>query len=371
MSTNEEEALRFSEERLKALIDSIADYAIITIDTHALITVWNSGAENIFGFTENEAVGQHVSIIYTPEDRASGYLLQEMQSTRDSGRAEDERYHIRKDGARIYMSGVMSPLFAAGELLTGYVKVARDLTERKKLEQSLIDADRQKDEYIAMLGHELRNPLAPISNVLQILKMTHADDPSVGPAVELMSRQVEHMTRLVNDLLDMGRISRQKINLRLERMDLVEAVRRGIEMIQPSLADLNRSLTVELPDHAVFINGDLTRIIQIVANLLSNAAKFTLPEGQVWLTVQHDEKEATIIVRDNGIGIAMEQQEEIFKPFVQLDAAMDRARGGLGLGLSMVRQLVNMHCGTVKVISEETKGGSEFILTFPLDHNAI
>jgi len=371
MSTNGEDAPRLSEEHIKALIDSIADYAIITINPQAVITVWNTGAENIFGFTANEAIGQHVSIIYTPEDRASGYLLQEMQSTRDSGRSEDERYHIRKDGVRIYLSGVMSPLLNADKLLTGFVKVARDLTERKNLEHFLIDADRQKDEYIAMLGHELRNPLAPISNVIQILKMTHANDPSINPAVELMSRQVEHMTRLVNDLLDMSRISRRKINLRLERMDLVDAVKRAIEMMQPSLADLNRLLTVKLPDHAVFIYGDLTRIIQIITNLLSNAAKFTLPEGLVWLTVQDDENEATITVRDNGIGIALEQQDEIFKPFVQLDAAVDRSRGGLGLGLAMVRQLVNMHSGTVKVNSGQSEGGSEFIITFPLDHNVI
>jgi PAS domain S-box-containing protein len=361
-----QEALRFSEERLRILFDSIADYAIITIDTEAIISVWNPGAENIFGFTAQEAIGQPVSIIYTPEDRASGYLLKEMAGTRENGRSEDERYHIRKDGVRIYVSGVMSPLFGAQDVLTGYVKVARDLTERKKMEQSLLDADKQKDEYIAMLGHELRNPLAPISNVIEILKMTHASDPDIYPAVELMSRQVQHMTRLVNDLLDMSRISRNKINLRLEQMDLVTAVRRAIEMIQPVITDLDRKLTLDLPDHPVMIEGDLTRITQIVANLINNAVKFTLPGGLVWLTVQQRDQQVIISVRDNGIGIAEEHQENIFKPFVQLDAAVDRARGGLGLGLAMVRQLVDMHGGTVQVISGKTGGGSEFIVTLPV-----
>jgi PAS domain S-box-containing protein len=361
-----QQALRESEERLRVLVDSIADYAIITLDTESMISVWNPGAENIFGFTAEEAVGQPISIIYVPEDLAAGVPEQEIIATCTTGRSENERYHIRKDNSRVYISGVMSPLFDSQHVLTGYVKVARDLTQRKQLEQSLLDADRHKDEYIAMLGHELRNPLAPINNVLQILKMTRRDDPTIYPSVELMSRQVDHMVRLVNDLLDLSRISRGKINLRLEEMDLVVAVARAVEMTQPFFEEQDRKLIVTLPENPILINGDLTRIVQIITNLLNNAARFTLSDGVIWLSVSQSQDEAMISIRDNGIGIAKEYQDEIFKPFIQIEAGIDRARGGLGLGLSMVKELVEMHKGSVKVISQNVGFGSEFVVILPV-----
>jgi len=266
----------------------------------------------------------------------------------------------------LYVSGILSPLYNSDDKLIGYVKVARDLTERKNMEQALKDADRRKDEFMAMLGHELRNPLAPIRNILQILKLTHQDDEALNSSVDMMMRQVDHIVHLINDLLDMSRINNGKINFRPERTDLVAVTKRAVEMARPMFQTGNRTLIVNLPEAPIYINGDITRIIQIINNLLSNGVKYTLSEGYIILILEQKEKEAVLSVEDNGIGIAREHQHEVFETFVQINATIDRSMGGLGLGLSMVKQLVELHGGTVRVISEGLGTGSKFVVKFPV-----
>ncbi|WP_171036636.1 sensor histidine kinase [Dyadobacter sediminis] len=360
------ESPKQSIEQFRSVVKSISEYAIIIYDTGNYITDWNPGAQIMFGFTPEEAIGQYAGIIYTAEDKKAGIPEKEIFAARQEGRAVDERYHVRKDQSKLYVSGIMSPLYNKDGKLVGYVKVARDLTERKKMEQALRDADRRKDEFMAMLGHELRNPLAPIRNILQILKLTYQNDESLNSSVDMMMRQVDHIVYLVNDLLDMSRINNGKINFRPERTDLVSVTRRAVEMARPMFQNGNRVLAVHLPEESIYIDGDITRIIQIINNLLSNGVKYTLAEGKVILTLKQIENEAVLSVKDNGVGIAREHQYEVFETFVQINATIDRSMGGLGLGLSMVKQLVGLHDGSVKVISAGLGTGSEFIVKFPV-----
>lgn len=366
-----EAALRQSEEQLRIVMDSITEHALITTDIRGLITGWNPGAQQLFGWMADEVMGQSTAVIFTPEDRRTGESEKEMITAREQGKAADERYHLRKDGSRFYVSGVMSPLNDAAGHLLGYVKVARDLTERQQMEQSLREADRRKDEFLAMLAHELRNPLAPIRNVLQMLQLTGEDDKTIGPAVALMSRQVDHLVRLIDDLLDVSRISRGKIELRRERLDFTALVQQAAEATLPLYESHHRWLQVNLPPFPIYLQGDATRLTQVIANLLTNGVRYTNENGHVFLTLEMADEptgppEAILRVRDNGIGLSPDQTERIFELFVQVDNSLARSQGGLGVGLTLVRQLVNMHGGKVEANSAGLGQGSEFIVTLPI-----
>jgi len=367
----DQEALRQQQQQLRIVLESITDHALITTDTHRMITSWNPGAEHLFGFTAEEALGQPEDMLFTPEDRAAGAPRQEIETARRQGRAADERYHLRKDGSRFYVSGVQSPLYDETGLLLGYVKVARDLTQRRHMEQALRDADRRKDEFLATLAHELRNPLAPIRNTLQLLHLMPDANETVRSGVAMMNRQVDQLVRLIDDLLDVSRISRGKIQLRLEPIELGDVVRQAAEATRPLYEGGGRALTISLPQAPLYLQGDTTRLIQVVSNLLNNAAKFTTVGGKVRLTVERagDEsagRAALLRVVDNGIGIATDQLERIFELFTQADNSLERSHNGLGLGLTLVRQLVELHGGKVAAYSEGLGKGSEFTVHLPL-----
>lgn len=380
------EALRQSEERLRIVMASITDHALITVNTQNVVTGWNQGAQKLFGYSADEAIGQPGAFIYTPEDQTAGVPEQELNTARQEGRAADERYHVRQDGSRIYVSGVQSPLYDTQEQLLGYVKVARDLTQRQQMEQTLRDAARRKDEFLAMLAHELRNPLAPIRNILQALQLTDDEHETIGPAVAIMSRQVDHLVRLIDDLLDVSRINRGKIELRRERLDFSVLVQQAAEAARPLYHSQGRHLEVHVPTYPIYLQGDATRLTQVVTNLLTNGARYTHPEGHVSLTLTVTEEPsnnagqphplepaetdprpvAVLRVRDDGIGLSADQLEQIFDLFVQVDTTLDRSQGGLGLGLTLVRQLVDMHDGRVEARSAGLNQGSEFIVTLPI-----
>ena len=236
----------------------------------------------------------------------------------------------------------------------------------------LAKADRRKNEFLAMLAHELRNPLAPICNALQIMRLTASrerqrpEDEAVQSASAMMERQVGQMVRLVDDLLDVSRISQGKIELRSGRIDLASVVHHAVEAIRPQCKSMDHALTVTLPPKPIFLNADPTRLAQVVGNLLNNASKFTDKGGQIWLTVEREGKQAVIRVRDNGIGIAAEQLPRIFEMFVQLDTSLERSVSGLGIGLTLVKNLVEMHDGTVEVHSAGVGQGSELVVRLPI-----
>ena len=244
-----------------------------------------------------------------------------------------------------------------------------DVSNRKQAEDSLRKADRRKDEFLATLAHELRNPLAPISNTLQILKLTAGDDETVAPAVAMMVRQVAYLVHLVDDLLDVSRISQGKLELRRERIDLREVVSQVVDAGRPLYETGGREVTVTLPTRPIYLSGDRTRLAQIVSNLLNNATKFTHEGGHVWLTVERAGQKAgdtaLLRVRDDGIGIATDQLESIFELFNQADHTLERSRNGLGLGLTLVRQLVELHGGRVAAHSDGLGQGSQFTMHLP------
>jgi PAS domain S-box-containing protein len=240
-----------------------------------------------------------------------------------------------------------------------------DTTQRRAAEEALRQADRRKDEFLAMLAHELRNPLAPIRNALHILKMPDVPAPLLAQVRGMMERQVQHLVRLVDDLLDVSRIMRGKIQLRKEPLDLAAVISRAVETAQPGIEAQGHQLTVALPAEPVRLEGDLIRLAQVLANLLNNAAKYTERGGHIRLTAEAGRGEVAVRVRDNGIGIAPEMQGSIFDLFVQADQGAAHAQGGLGIGLTLVRRLVEMHGGSVSVSSPGLGQGSEFVVRLP------
>jgi CheY-like chemotaxis protein/two-component sensor histidine kinase len=234
------------------------------------------------------------------------------------------------------------------------------------LAADLSEAARRKDEFLAMLAHELRNPLAPLSNAVHVLRQARGDGEAVRSASEMLERQVRQMTRLVDDLLDMSRITQGKIELRKERVELAPLLEQAVDAARPLYKSMNHQLTVSAPAEPVHLDADPMRLAQVVGNLLTNAAKFTDKGGHVWLTLEREGPLAAIRVRDNGIGIAAEQRPRLFEMFVQADTSLERSRDGLGIGLTLVKTLVEMHGGAVEVHSDGLGHGSEFVVRLPV-----
>ena len=252
-----------------------------------------------------------------------------------------------------------------------------DAVERARAEEALRREDRRKDEFLAMLGHELRNPLASISNILLLLELTRGEDESLSypKAVELMGQQAGHMSRMVDDLLDVGRIRYGLIQLQLERLDLRTLVSQTVEAAQPLYGEHQRQLSVALPTYPLLMMGDKTRLSQVLMNLLTNGVKYTQPGGQVRVSLELADnpmspQQALLRVSDDGIGIAPDQRDAIFDIFVQGETTLDRPQGGLGLGLAVVKQLVVLHEGSIEVLSEGQGKGSEFLIRLPLTAEA-
>ncbi|HVG05974.1 MAG TPA: ATP-binding protein [Burkholderiaceae bacterium] len=241
-----------------------------------------------------------------------------------------------------------------------------NVTERREAEEALRDAGRRKDEFLALLAHELRNPLAPIRHVLQIMRMSGGHGQLLHSAFEIMERQIGHMVRMVDDLLDVSRISRGRIELRVEDIDLVSVIQQAVEVATPHIANMTHKLSVTLPSAAILTRGDSTRLAQAVSNLLNNASKFTDSGGSIHLSLERDGQEAVIRVRDSGIGIAAEQLPLVFDMFTQLDSSLERTQSGLGIGLTVVKNLVELHDGNVQVYSAGVGQGCEFTVRLPI-----
>ncbi len=495
--------------RLLASIIESSDDAIISKSLDGVIQSWNAGAEQLFGFTAEQAVGHHISLVIPPERLGEEDRI--IASLRAGQRIEHfETERLRSDGRRILVSLTISPVkddtgkvvgaskivrdvtrqrqaeqrerdllaetaaanakfqafFEQGSLFAGIMHVdgtlleanrlsweacgftkeqaigkpfwegpwwspskdlteriraasakaasgrifreempyfvsdgsqrladvtiqpikddtgrvlyvaptGIDITERKRLEDNLrrlaadlAEADRRKNEFLAMLAHELRNPLAPISNAARALRLGDSGDEAARSASEMLERQVGQMARLVDDLLDMSRVTRGKIELRKERVELSLIVNQALEVARPLCKSLDHQLSVSLPRHAVYLDADGTRLAQVIGNLLNNACKFTDRGGRVEVIVeQDDDRSVTIRVRDNGIGIAADQIPRLYDMFAQVDTSLERSRGGLGIGLTLVKTLAEMHEGSVEARSEGLGRGSEFVVRLPV-----
>jgi PAS domain S-box-containing protein len=628
-----EQALREAEEDLRLMVESVKDFAIFSVDPQGRIASWNSGAGRLFGYSEQEILGQHIAILFTPEDQAGGIPEQELATAAAKGRSSDERWHRRNDGSRFFASGVLAPIYDLENRLRGFTKIARDMTgrkqaeeavreaavrlkaivdtavdgiitideqgavesmnlaaqrifgythqevvghnisiimhepersahnnhlanylrtgehkilgtirevqgrrkdgstfpmelavsetrlglrriftgivrditeykkavaertrlvlelgaerallnglldnapvglgffdhdlrflrlnpalaemnglpieahlgrtlqevlpsishavsstfmkvletgqsivnqevtaetprlpgkerywlcnfypvktidgtmlgagvvvtdidDRKRMEEALKDADQRKDQFLAMLAHELRNPLAPISNAVQIMRVEGPNGPSFQWSIEVIEDQVKHLTRMVDDLLDVSRITRGKVDLQKDLIALSDVVELAVEASRPVIEDYKHHLRVTLPEHPVLLEVDPPRLAQVFSNLLNNAAKYTPEGGEISLTATRSGHKVTISVRDNGIGIAAELLPKVFDMFVQADQTLSRSRGGLGIGLTLVRSLVELHDGRVTARSSEPGKGSEFTIELPVASRA-
>jgi PAS domain S-box-containing protein len=261
--------------------------------------------------------------------------------------------------------------YEANGKLRGGFGISQDITERRRLEDALREADRRKDEFLATLAHELRNPLAPISNGLHILQQPGIDNKTVERVREMMTRQVNNMVRLVDELMEVSRITRGKIDLRMEKIDLAEVLQSAVETSRPTIEASQHQLDFDLPTEPLMLEGDKMRLTQVFANLLNNAAKYTPEGGRIWLSARREEAQAIVSVRDNGMGIPAEMLPKVFDLFTQADRTTHRAQGGLGIGLTLVHSLVTMHGGNVIVDSGGAGQGSEFTVRLPLTDEGI
>jgi PAS domain S-box-containing protein len=368
----QEKARQLIVARTLAAIVETSDDAIVSKNLDGIIQSWNAGAERMLGYSAEQAIGRHISLIIPPDRlNEEEEIIRRLRAGERVDHYETER--IKANGERIAVSLSISPIRSASGEVIGASKIARDMSERRRAEDELralaadlSEADRRKNEFLATLAHELRNPLAPISNAVQLLRHQKQLTPGVvETASELLERQVAQMSRLVDDLLDMSRITRGHIELRRERIDLAVVVRQAVEATRAQYQSMNHQLTVSLPDAPVTLHADAARLAQVLGNLLNNACKFTDRGGNVNLSVVRRNGEVEIRVRDDGIGIPPSELPRVFEMFTQLNTSMERSRDGLGIGLTLVKTLVELHGGTVSVHSGGVGQGSEFIVRLP------
>jgi len=369
------------QELFRLMVESVRDYAIFLLDPSGHVASWNTGAQRLEQYTSDEIIGRHFSRFYLEEDALAGKCQRELEVAARDGRFEDEGWRVRKDGTRFWANVILSAVRDAEGTLLGFSKVIRDLTERKLAEEEraaerqrvMVEqaarevaerASRAKDEFLAMLGHELRNPMAPILTALQLMKLR--GDVRSSREQEVIERQVNHMVRLVDDLLDVSRITSGKVELQKRRAEARELVAKAVELAAPILEQRRHHFDVHVPELVSALDVDGARIVQVLTNVLNNAAKYTEPGGHVSLTVREADGWVYFEVRDDGIGIEPALLPQVFDLFIQGHQGTERASGGLGLGLALVRSLVALHGGTVEAHSPGRGKGSAFVVALPI-----
>jgi PAS domain S-box-containing protein len=349
-------------ERLAAIVES-SDDVIVSKDLNGIIRSWNRGAEQVLGYRAEEVVGRHVSMLMPPESiEDTEKILGRVRRGEKVDHYESKRR--RKDGTIIDISLTVSPIRDEDGRIVGASKIGRDITQQKLMEAERLEADRRKDEFLAMLAHELRNPLSSIKGAVQLFGRLETED-ELEWAKEVVERQVKHLARLIDDLLDVSRITRGKIGLRKESLDLSPVVSSAVETVRPLLEERKHELSLSLINGGLRLEADPLRLEQILVNLLTNAAKYTDAGGQISLTARHEGDDVVIRIRDTGMGITPELLPRVFDLFAQGDRTSARSEGGLGIGLTLVQKLAEMHGGTVTAKSEGTGKGSEFTVRLP------
>ncbi len=485
-------------ELFRLLIDNSTDYAVFVVGLDGRVLTWNPGAERVLGYQESEIVGKSSFVLFTPEDQAAGIPEAELRVAIAEGRASDDRWHLRKDGTRIWVSGVMTLLREESGQPRACAKVMRDFTQsklaadalresesrlrvaleaaemgtwlwriptdeqilddslrrlmglrldenvmtldtflkavhpddtdhvrteferclkhgggfnvefrvrwpdgrlhwlrdqgkifyddhgnplfmtgacvditaRKQDEEELRKAHQRKDEFLALLAHELRNPLAPLRNGLQVMRL--ADDEATVEEIQLMmERQLSHMVRLIDDLLDVSRLSQNKLHIQRSHISLADVVANSVESAEPVIDAAGQELSISLPTEPIYLDGDLTRLAQVFSNFLTNSAKYTQRGGHIWLSAQRRDNEVEVSIQDDGIGIPEEALPHIFDMFSQVDRTIERSTGGLGIGLALVKGVVEMHGGKVYASSKGPGRGSTFTVKLPVSKQQI
>jgi two-component system CheB/CheR fusion protein len=382
-----EQALAASEERLRLVVENAHEYAIFSMDPERCVTSWNRGAQRLLGFQESEIVGETADIIFTPEDRAEGAPEAEAKAALEEGRGNDERWHLRKDLTRFWGNGVLMPMHDAENRTIGFVKILRDETEarqaREALERSradLIDAlqdaerarseaesaGRAKDHFLAVLSHELRTPLTPVLLATRTLTRKPGLPRGVREALEMIRRNVQMEAQLIDDLLDLTRLSKGKVEILREPVDIHEVASRAAEICACEVEGKAQHLEISLEAGEHQVLGDATRLQQVLWNLLKNASKFTPEHGELRLRSYNTPGRVLLEVSDSGVGMADHEMSGIFNPFEQANKDISREYGGLGLGLAIARASVLAHGGEIRAWSAGKGKGATFTVELPL-----
>jgi len=384
-----EEELKQSEERFRLLVERVADYAIFMLDVNGYVTTWNSGAERIKGYRADEIIGRHFRTFYPKDVAASGYPEYELKTAAAEGSFVDEGWRIRGDGSRFWAHVTITALRDDEGRLRGFAKVTRDMTEAKRAEalesagaarEAVLEAERSarieaqraikiKDEFLASLSHELRTPLNAILGWAQVLrtKGAHARTAAeVDRAMEIVERNARAQVRLIDDLLDLSRIMGGRMRLDVQEVGLVDVVQATVDSVEPAAQAKGVRVEAVLDPQGGVVSGDAARLQQVFWNLLTNAVKFTPKGGRIQVVLQRVNSHVEVSVADTGIGIAADYLPYVFDRFSQADTSLQRRQGGLGLGLAIAKQLVELHGGSIRAKSMGEGKGATFTVHLPL-----
>lgn len=363
------EAVRLAEANAKfrAFFEQGTNFgSVLTLD--GTVVEANRRCVESCGFTREEIIGRPFWACgwWSRSESLQGIVREAALGAAAGQLFQAETHYFTADGSERSIDLILAPVSDDAGRVLFVAATGSDVTERRRMEDSLREADRQKDAFIALLAHELRNPLAPLRNGLQILRLAGSDAPAAERARSMMDRQLGHMVRLIDDLLDVARMNRNKMELRRSQVALTDVVNTALETARPLIDAEGHELTVSLPQRPIYLNADHTRLAQVFSNLLTNSAKYTERGGHIWLSAERRGDEVAVSVRDTGIGIPSESLGSIFDMFAQLDRPGGRAAGGLGIGLSLVKGLVQMHGGKVTVESGSQGKGSTFTVSLPV-----
>lgn len=361
------------DQQIRFFLEQISDYAIFMMDTQCRSTTWNAGVRQVLGFEEHEFLGRDVRpLIFTPEAHAAGEVEAEFDKAGKNGSASDDRWMKRKDDSQFWASGITTSIRDRSGKLVGYRKVMRDMTEQKqnsdelsRLAAGLSEESRRKNEFLATLAHELRNPLSPIKSAVQLMSMMNISQ-EIDELRVIMDRQVNQLVGLLDDLMDVSRIGRGKIDLKKQVLEIRTIVDSAVENSRALIDSNHQQLTVDVPIKGLCVNVDPARLTQVVCNLLNNASKYSDVDCMIVVNAEQVGEYVVVTVKDNGSGIASERLVDIFEMFSQIEDSVERGTAGLGIGLTLVRTLVELHGGSVSAHSDGVNRGSEFSIKLPI-----
>jgi PAS domain S-box-containing protein len=356
---------------ISAFVEQTQEYAVITLDPQGVVTGWLGSAPQLFGYSASEVVGKPLSLLFTSEDLEKGFDKQELVIAARDSRSEDDRWHQRKDGTRIWVSGSVQAIRGASGELLGFVKLMRDRTDLRTHVDSLENQVALRDAaiertrgFLRTLGHELRNPLAPLRNAAEIIKRLH-QVPQVGQAAEVIMSQVDVLVRLTSDLVEVTRLEAHKVALDLAPVDLREVLQSACAMFTPLARERQIDLQLMLPQGALMVMLDAQRFQQVTSNLLTNAIKYTPAGGHIWMKPTQEGRDVVFRIQDTGVGIAPQLLPRLFDLFSRGESAQQMAPSGLGVGLAVVKEIVELHGGTVQARSPGHGHGAEFVVRLP------